>query len=209
MIWLAADQLAGFLGVAVLLTLAPGPDNLLVLALGISRGRRAGLAFALGCASGCLSHTLLAVFGISALLAATPLAFASLKVCGAGYLFWMAWQIWRQRGPAPTLPDLPNSRLDTQLFRRGLVANAINPKVALFFLAFLPPFVRPDLGQIPGQLLELGLWFALQAAVIFSLIAYFAGHIGRLLEGCPKLAILLDRSCALICVLLATSLLAH
>ena len=79
---LAPDQFLGFLAAAMLITLSPGPDNLMVLGVGISRGRAQGMAFGLGCAFGCLSHTLLATLGVSALIAASPIAFSALKICG-------------------------------------------------------------------------------------------------------------------------------
>jgi len=140
---LTPEQLFAFLPAAVLITLSPGPDNLMVLSLGIARGRRAGMVFGLGCALGCLSHTLLAALGISALLAATPWALQALKIAGGGYLIWLGWQALRSSGstlqqasPNATSPSL------SQLFGKGLIANAINPKVVLFFLAFLPQFIQ-------------------------------------------------------------------
>ena len=92
---LSPEQLFGFLAAAVLITLSPGPDNLMVLSTGIAKGRLRGVAFGLGCALGCLSHTLLAVIGVSALIAASPMAFTALKVAGGLYLIWMGWEIGR------------------------------------------------------------------------------------------------------------------
>lgn len=203
---LGLDQIGSFLTAAVLLTLAPGPDNLLVLALGMSRGRQAGLAFGLGCAAGCLSHTLLAALGIATLIASSPLAFGLLKLAGGGYLLWLAWQIGRSPAGPAKLPALPAIQENAALFRRGLLANAINPKVVIFFLAFLPPFVEPAKGNMPGQLIQLGLLFAIQAAILFSLIAYFAGSIGHRLKRSPQLASRLDRVSAVIFGLLAIHL---
>src|SRR5690606_298959 len=88
---ISPDQLAPFLLASILITATPGPDNLMVLGVGASRGRRLALAFALGCASGCLSHTVLAVLGVSAMLAASPVAFTALKVAGGAYLLWLGW----------------------------------------------------------------------------------------------------------------------
>lgn len=153
---LTLPQAATFLAAALLVALAPGPDNLMVLSLGMSRGRRAGVAFGLGCALGCLNHTLLAALGVSALIAASPAAFIALKVAGGLYLVWIGVQAIRHARPVgapaagPASPETP-----ARLFARGLVANAINPKVILFFLAFLPQFVAPGEPLAP-QLVLLG-----------------------------------------------------
>jgi threonine/homoserine/homoserine lactone efflux protein len=95
MVLLTPQQLGAFMGAAALVTAAPGPDNLMVLGTGISRGRREGMAFGLGCALGCLSHTLLAALGVSALIAASPLAYGALKLCGGLYLAWLGLQALR------------------------------------------------------------------------------------------------------------------
>jgi threonine/homoserine/homoserine lactone efflux protein len=92
---LSAEQLLGFLTAAILITLAPGPDNLMVLGIGASQGRGRGMAFGWGCACGCLSHTLLAVAGISAAIAASPLAFTLLRIAGGLYLLWLGMNAWR------------------------------------------------------------------------------------------------------------------
>ncbi|HNQ58437.1 MAG TPA: LysE family translocator, partial [Candidatus Desulfobacillus denitrificans] len=138
-------QIAGFLAAAALITLAPGPDNLSVLSLGLSRGRRAGIGFGLGCALGCFIHTLLATLGVTALIAASDTAFTLLKLAGAAYLVWLG--IGALRSPGATLAaDAGAAPADDPMrpyLMRGFVANAINPKVALFFLAFLPQFVDP------------------------------------------------------------------
>lgn len=97
---LTSAQLLGFLLAALLITASPGPDNLMVLGMGISKGRRHGMAFGLGCALGCLSHTVLAAIGVSALIAASPVAFTALKVCGGLYLIWLGIKALRSRGGA-------------------------------------------------------------------------------------------------------------
>ncbi|MEG1325806.1 MAG: LysE family translocator, partial [Janthinobacterium sp.] len=97
---LSPDQFLAFLAAAVLITASPGPDNLMVLGVGMSRGRRQGMAFGLGCALGCLTHTVLATIGVSALLAASPTAFTALKVAGGLYLVWLGIGALRSRGGA-------------------------------------------------------------------------------------------------------------
>lgn len=190
---LSSAQFIGFIVAAVLITLAPGPDNLMVLGMGMSRGRRQGMAFGLGCAAGCLSHTLLAVIGVSALIAASPLAFGALRVVGGAYLLWLGWGALRSRGTMASggAPGAPEPVL--RLFLRGVLANAINPKVVLFFLAFLPQFVAPARGHIAWQLGALGVTFTLQAALLFALIGAFAGVLGEQLKRRPRLGLWLDR----------------
>ena len=189
---LGADQLLPFLIAAIVLTLAPGPDNLMVLSLGLSQGRRAGIAFGLGCVSGCLIHTLLAVLGVSALIAASPRSFAVLTLLGAAYLIWLGVQSLRHaKHLASDYPSPMPDRVGT-LFVRGVVANAINPKVLIFFLAFLPQFVVVEQGHIPWQMALLGLVFMLQGGVIFGAIGYFSGYLGQLMARNTHLKIVLN-----------------
>ncbi len=208
---LAPEQLLAFLVAAILVTATPGPDNLMVLAVGMSRGRRHGIAFGLGCALGCLSHTALAVAGVSALLAASPLAFTVLRVAGGAYLIVLGVQALRSRGgvrvgeggpPRAGEPTLAG------LFVRGVVANAINPKVVLFFLSFLPQFVATDRGGVPAQMAALGIVFTLQAALLFGLLGFFAGHVGQWLTARPRAGLWLDRIAGTIFVGLGVRLIA-
>lgn len=190
---LTLDQFLAFLAAAILLTLSPGPDNMMVLSIGIAKGRLRGIAFGLGCAFGCLSHTLLAVVGVSALLAASPLAFTALKVCGGLYLAWMGWQAIRSTGGARVGRAEGVTESARTLFLKGMLANAINPKVALFFLSFLPQFVAAGRGDANLQIGLLGLTFTLQAAVLFGLLGFFSGAIGAWLGRRPKAGMWLDR----------------
>ncbi len=204
---LSLPQLAAFLAAAVLVTLAPGPDNLMVLSLGMARGRRPGVAFGLGCALGCLNHTALAALGVSALIAASPVAFTMLKIAGGVYLVWLGGQALRNARPkgAPRA-GMPANESASRLFAKGLVANAINPKVILFFLAFLPQFVDTARGHAGWQIAQLGLVFTLQTAVIFAAIGWFAGHVGERLARNPAIGAWLDRAAGGIFVLLGLRL---
>ncbi|MCA6217020.1 LysE family translocator [Ideonella sp. B7] len=190
---LSPEQFFAFLAAALLITASPGPDNLMVLGMGMSRGRRPGMAFGLGCAIGCLSHTLLAVAGVSALIAASPLAFTALKVCGGLYLVWLGVQALRSRGGTQVRAVTPGEPSLGRLFFRGVFANAINPKVVLFFLSFLPQFVQAERGQVGLQIALLGLTFTAQAALLFGLLGYFAGAIGQWLNRRPRAGLWLDR----------------
>ena len=205
---LTLPQAATFLAAALLVALAPGPDNLMVLSLGMARGRKSGVAFGLGCALGCLNHTLLAALGVSAVIAASPAAFTALKVAGGLYLVWLGVQAIRHARPlgAPEVravsPDAPG-----KLFARGLLANAINPKVILFFLAFLPQFVEAARGRVAWQIAQLGVLFTIQAVVVFGAIGYFAGDIGERLARRPAAGAWLDRAAGGIFVALGLRLL--
>jgi threonine/homoserine/homoserine lactone efflux protein len=187
-------QVLAFLLAAVLITVAPGPDNLMVLGMGMSKGRRQGIAFGLGCALGCLSHTALAVMGVSAIVAASPTAFAALKWIGGAYLIWLGVNALRTAGNTAKLTGSgPEQASLLDLFLKGILANAINPKVVLFFLSFLPQFVVPAQEGIALQLGILGLVFTIQAAVLFGLLGYFAGTIGAWLKRQPRAGAWLDR----------------
>ena len=190
---LEPSQAAAFLVAAVLITLSPGPDNMMVLSMGATRGRASGVAFGLGCASGCLTHTLLAALGISALIAASPVAFTALKVLGGLYLIYLGWGAIRSRSVARVSTAALAGERPLHLFRRGVIANSINPKVVMFFLAFLPQFVVAGQGGTAVQILQLGVLFTLQAAVLFGTLGYFAGTIGSWLNRTEKAGAWLDR----------------
>jgi threonine/homoserine/homoserine lactone efflux protein len=185
-------QTLPFLLAALLITATPGPDNLMVLGMGMSKGRWQGIAFGLGCAFGCLSHTVLAVVGVSAVIAASPMAFTALKWAGGAYLVWLGVQALRSSGGGPVAAPLPRQAPHT-LFLKGMLANAINPKVVLFFLSFLPQFVVPAQGHVGWQLAQLGVLFTLQAALLFGLLGYFAGGVGAWLNRRPSAGLWLDR----------------
>lgn len=190
---ISPEQFIGFLSAALLITVSPGPDNLMVLSVGMSRGRRQGMVFGLGCALGCLSHTLLAAFGVGALIKASPLAFGGLKLLGGAYLIWLGIGALRSRGGARVEgAGLPDESLG-KLFSKGLFANTINPKVVLFFLSFLPQFVVAERGDAGWQTAQLGLLFTLQAVVLFGLLGYFSGAVGAWINRTPSAAKWMDR----------------
>jgi threonine/homoserine/homoserine lactone efflux protein len=187
------EQFIGFLSAALLITISPGPDNLMVLGVGMSRGRRRGMMFGLGCALGCLSHTLLATLGVSALIKASPLAFGALKVAGGAYLIWLGIGALRSRGGARAEgAGSPDDSLG-KLFAKGLFANAINPKVVLFFLSFLPQFVVAERGDASWQTAQLGLLFTAQAVIVFGLLGYFSGTVGAWINRHPGAGKWMDR----------------
>lgn len=151
------------------------------------------MSFGLGCALGCLNHTLLAALGVSALIAASPIAFTTLKIAGGLYLVYLGVHALRSRGSS--LAYSRNERLESQsgLFLKGLFVNSINPKVVLFFLAFLPQFVTTNQGNAGWQIAQLGVLFTMQAALIFGALGYFAGRLGQWMGRNPKSGMWLDR----------------
>lgn len=186
------NQIALFVAASAAITVAPGPDNLQVVARGISQGRAAGLVAALGFAAGVVFHTTLAAFGIAALLRASPLAFHLVKLAGGAYLIWIGVKALTSRGlgAAHTRPPQP---LWT-VFRQSVLGNVLNPKVTLFFIVFLPQFVDPAAAtSVAAQMIGLGLVFMLQTVVIFSLIGLSAGAIGAWLKRRPGIGLWLDR----------------
>jgi threonine/homoserine/homoserine lactone efflux protein len=175
-----------FLGASVALTLAPGPDNLFVLTQGIARGRKAAIVTALGMCSGISVHTTAAAFGISALFYSSAAAFNLVKYAGAAYLLYLAYRTLKERSAVRL--SKADERPPLALFKRGFIMNVLNPKVAMFFLAFLPQFVSPNADYFALQMLLLGFIFMAQAVIIFILIGFFAGSIGNFLLARPGIA---------------------
>jgi threonine/homoserine/homoserine lactone efflux protein len=201
------DVLLAFLAASALITIAPGPDNLMVLSVGVSRGRTAGIGFGLGCALGCFVHTLWATLGIGAVVLASEETFTTLKMAGAAYLVYIGIQAWLHAGKMAMIRLDPAAAEPLSVhLRRGFIANVVNPKVALFFIAFLPQFADPARGAVWPQLLLLGAIFAAQTVAIFGALGWFAGGIGERLQQKPALAIWLDRCAGTIFFLLALHL---
>lgn len=199
-----------FLVASVALTLAPGPDNLFILSQGITRGRRDALRTAWGMCSGNAVHTLAAAVGLSAAIRSSEMAFFALRMAGAVYLLYLAWQTIREiRSPVVVSevksagPAAPSS---SHWFRRGVAMNLLNPKVILFYLAFLPQFADPDAGSLALQLTRLGLVFTAQCFLVFSAIAWFAGTIGVRLARHPRYTRILRGVSAAIFIVLAARL---
>jgi threonine/homoserine/homoserine lactone efflux protein len=174
-----------FLLASAAVTISPGPDILYVLAKGISQGRRTALIAALGFASGLSIHTTMAVVGLSALLMASALAFTIVKLAGGAYLIYLGIKAFRSGGlvsmPASGAP-LP----DRRVFGQAFLMNVLNPKVAMFFLAFLPQFTRRAEGNLSSQLFLLGVAFAIVALLIFSVVGIFSSAIGGWLRSQPR-----------------------
>jgi threonine/homoserine/homoserine lactone efflux protein len=172
-----ASTLLLFMTAALALNVTPGPDMLYVIARGVGEGRAAGIISALGIAAGCLVHTLAVAFGLAGLLRAVPVAFEIVKWMGAAYLVWLGVRALRKRGIAVGHATLAATS-KTAVFRQGMLTNVLNPKVALFFLAFLPQFVDPERGPVALQLVSLGLLFNVSGTLVNILVAVLASGAG-------------------------------
>jgi threonine/homoserine/homoserine lactone efflux protein len=180
-------DIALFLVASALLTIAPGPDIVYVLTRGIAQGRKAGLAAAAGFSTGCIFHTLLAALGIAAIIRSSPLAFDLVRYAGAAYLVWIGIQAIRHAS-AFSLAAASDERALRTIFRQSVIGNALNPKVTLFFLSFLPQFVNTGAGHVGWQMAFLGVVFMVQSFVIFGLVALFSGGIGNWVRQKPAIA---------------------
>jgi threonine/homoserine/homoserine lactone efflux protein len=176
---------AAFFAAAVVLGLAPGPDNIFVLTQSALRGRAAGIIVTLGLCTGLVVHTLAVAVGLAAVFQASALAFAGLKMAGAAYLIYLAWQAFRASAQGVRIGEA--GRLGAgPLYRRGIIMNVTNPKVSLFFLAFLPQFADPARGPIAVQIAMLGGLFILATLLVFGAIALLAGSVGQRLATSRK-----------------------
>ena len=174
-----------FFAAAVLLALTPGPDNIFVLAQAALRGPSAGLLVTVGLCTGLLVHTAAVCLGVAAAIKASPASFSAIKLAGTGYLLYLAWLAFRAGGTKIALRGR-NALSVWQLYRRGIIMNVTNPKVTIFFLAFLPQFVEPARGPVTLQLLLLGGLFIAATLVVFGGVALLAGSLGEWLAASAR-----------------------
>lgn len=172
-------QLLLFIAAGWLLNLTPGPDVLYIVSNSLRGGARAGMVAALGIFAGCFVHVAVATVGLGALLATSAMAFTVVKVIGAAYLLWMGVRLLRAATPGWTPEAAPAEPDMGRVFRRGFLTNVLNPKVALFFLAFLPQFIAPDAGNKTLAFLGLGLLFSVNALPVTLGYAWAAAWAAR------------------------------
>jgi threonine/homoserine/homoserine lactone efflux protein len=199
------ETLATFFMASVLLGLAPGPDNLFVLTQSALRGRTAGFLVTLGLCTGLVVHTTAVAFGVAVIFQTSAAAFTALKLFGAGYLLYLAWHAFRAAGETITAGQ-PNGLSYGRLYRRGIVMNVTNPKVSIFFLAFLPQFADPARGSLTLQMLLLGGVFIVSTILVFGSIALLAGSIGQWLNRSPRTQVVMNRLAGVVFVGLAVKL---
>lgn len=200
------DALTTFVIAAALLSLAPGPDNVFVLTQSALYGQVSGLLVTLGLCTGLLVHTAAVALGIAVIFQTSAVAFTALKLVGAGYLLYLAWQAVRA-APAVLSDVSSTTRSSAALYRRGIYMNISNPKVSIFFLAFLPQFASPERGAIALQIMMLGGLFICVTLLVFGAIALLAGTLGARLNRSATAQRNLNRVAAIVFAALAIKLL--
>lgn len=195
-----------FFGIALGLAIAPGPDIIFVLTQSALYGARAGIATTLGLMSGLFFHTSLVAVGVAAIFQHSPAAFLLLRIAGAAYLLYLAWLSLRT-GAVLAQGGQGNFTGYGTLYRRGVLMNVTNPKVTLFFLAFLPQFCSSERGSMVMQVIQLGLLFLLATGIIFGLTALLGGRLAQWFNTSPRAQVLMHRLAALVFAGLACSLL--
>ena len=187
----ALPVLAAYTVAAIILGLTPGPDMTLFLSKTVSQSRAAGLAAFSGASTGLVIHSVLIAAGLSVLLAASVTAFTILKVVGAAYLAYLAWDAIRH-GSALSLDKKGRTEALHSVYLKGLLVNLLNPKIIVFFITFLPQFISPNDPHAAGKMLFLGLTFMVVNIPVCLSLIYSAGGIARLLRRSPRITRLVD-----------------
>ncbi|MDA0425872.1 LysE family translocator [Stutzerimonas frequens] len=196
-----------FFSAALALNLSPGPDLLYVLSRTLSGGRRIGVVSACGVCSGALVHVAFAALGISAILATSALAFTVVKYVGAAYLLYLGFQALRSAGGGTALAFNAAPRASAwKAYRQGVLVDLLNPKAAIFFMAFLPQFVRPDHGSVPLQLLVLGVLVVVVAIIVEVALVLLAARATTALRNNPVMSQWIDRTLGSILIALGIRL---
>jgi len=178
---ISIETLITFFTASILLGVAPGPDNIFVLTQSALRGRSAGIVVMLGLCTGLIVHSGAVALGVAVIFQTSAVAFSALKFIGAGYLVYLAWQAFR--ASAHQIQSKREGQVNHwKLYRRGIIMNITNPKVSIFFLAFLPQFADPIRGPISMQILILGGLFIISTILVFGNIALLAGTLGQWLN---------------------------
>lgn len=176
-----------FIGVSWALIIAPGPDMLYVISRGVAHGRRAGLVSATGVVCGILVHTTAAALGLTLILQTSAVAFLIVKYIGAIYLLYLGIKAWREQSTFQLQSPVSNAKSST-LFWQGVLSNVLNPKIAIFFLAFLPQFVDQGSSHLTLQMAFLGLTFACFGLFFLLIVGYSSGTVGTWLMHRPRVA---------------------
>lgn len=184
------ESLLAFAGATILLALSPGPDNIYVLTQSLVNGSRSGIATTAGLITGCIFHTTLIAFGVSALIVASPQLFFYIKILGALYLLYLAYKVYNSDSTIE-LSTSHNQKSLGGLYKQGIIMNLLNPKVMIFFLAFFPAFLWEPEGNTVQQFYILGGVFMLVSFLVFGSIAVLAGYISKFLKEDSRLGLLL------------------
>ena len=195
-----------FLAAGILLNLTPGPDTVYILGRSIAQGREAGIASALGICVGSIFHTCAAALGLSAILATSALAFSAIKLLGGAYLIFLGIKMLLDRRKYLSLPSNFRRRTTTAAFRQGVLTNVLNPKVALFFLAFLPQFIDPASNVKVLAFLTLGFAFVTTGTIWCLVLAWFASVFSERLRTNETIAQWLNRTAGALFIFLGLRL---
>ncbi len=201
------EQIIPFLTASILLTFSPGPDIIYVLVRSMAYGAKQGIVTALGLVSGILIHTSLVAFGVSAIIKKSDNIFFAIKLFGAAYLVYLAWQVYKSNAEIAFSSEGVENRNLFSLFRQGFIMNVLNPKVGIFFLAFFPGFLWEPQGNTVLQFFILGFLFMLQALMIFRLIALLADKISKYIKTHPKSGVFLKWMQVVIFIIIAVLIL--
>ena len=183
-----------FFSAALAINISPGPDLIYIISRTIAQGRKIGVASSLGGCSGALVHVFAAALGLSAILATSAMAFSVVKYIGAAYLFYLGIQTIRSKGVSFDVPVKHQAQTTVwQAFGQGVLVDVLNPKVAVFFMAFLPQFIRPELGHDSAQIVVLGLLVILVAMVVEFLVVLTAARTTGFFRKNPGMSAWLDR----------------
>jgi RhtB (resistance to homoserine/threonine) family protein len=195
-----------FLAAAILLNLTPGPDTVYILGRTIAQGREAGIASALGISLGSIFHTCAAALGLSAILATSAVAFGAIKLLGGAYLISLGIKMILDRRKQLSLPSSFRRRTTSAAFRQGILTNILNPKVALFFLAFLPQFIDPGSNAKIAAFISLGLTFVTTGTIWCLVLAWFASAFSKRLRTNETISQWLNRTAGALFVFLGVRL---
>jgi len=187
-----ANSLLVFIGTGLLLNITPGPDVLYIVGRSLAQGRIAGLISVLGISTGCLFHIAAAALGLSALTIALPVAYDAVRYAGAAYMVWLGVRALVTKSSPLHARKVEPEPLG-RIFRQGMLTNILNPKVALFFLAFLPQFTDPARGPLSLQITLLGLIFIGNGTIVCAVYALGASHLGEWLKNRYDVATWLNR----------------
>jgi threonine/homoserine/homoserine lactone efflux protein len=199
------ETITFFFMTSLALALVPGPDNIFVLTQSAMHGRIEGMLVTIGLCTGILVHTIAVSFGVAAIFQTSTLAFNILKIVGVLYLLYLAWRAFRTGTADIDTAKSAGVHLHG-LYYRGVIMNITNPKVAIFFLAFLPQFTDPSTGSIVIQMIMLGGVFVLATLIIFFSIAWSSGFLGDRLKRSPQTQVVMNRLAGTVLIALALKL---
>ncbi|MEM1433843.1 MAG: LysE family translocator [Pseudomonadota bacterium] len=199
------ETIGVFFLASIALGIAPGPDNIFVLTQSALSGRTAGLIVTLGLCTGLIAHTLAVAFGVAVIFQTSAMAFNALKLIGAAYLLYLAWQAFRA-SPSALATTADGKLPRRKLYLRGVIMNITNPKVAIFFLAFLPQFADPARGSMALQMVSFGGIFIVATLIVFGAVAWASGFVSTWLQRSERAQRMMNRVAGIVFVSLAARL---